>query len=89
MNVQYIAFLLCIFKDYMYLYTKVSYKAQLYVIMYNLCYIKAINSDNVGIKLHNFARYSDKVYCANIGFVFYKIGLLIGLVLYLRCKSIP
>lgn len=64
MNVQYIALLLCIFKDYMYLHTKVSYKAQLYVIMYNLCYIEAINSDNVGIKLHNFTRYSDKVYCA-------------------------
>ena len=48
----------------MYLYTKVSYKAQLYVIVYNLCYIKAINSDNVGVMLHNFARYSDKVYCA-------------------------
>jgi hypothetical protein len=43
---------------------KVPYKAQLYVIMYNLCYIKVINSDNVGIMLHNFARYSDKVYCA-------------------------
>jgi hypothetical protein len=71
MNVQYIAYLLCIFKDYMYLHTKVSYKAQLYVIMYILCYIKVINSDNVGIKLHNFARYSDKVYCANIAFVFY------------------
>ena len=54
MNVQYIALLLCIFKDYMYLHTKVSYKAQLYVIMYNLCYIKAINSDNVGVMLHNF-----------------------------------
>ena len=50
---------------------KVSYKAQLYVIMYILCHIKVINSDNVGVMLHNFARYSDKVYCANIGFVFY------------------
>ena len=48
----------------MYLYSKVSYKAQLYVIMYILCYIKVINSDNVGVMLHNFARYSDKVYCA-------------------------
>jgi hypothetical protein len=71
MNVQYIAYLLCIFKDYMYLYSKVSYKAQLYVIMYILCYINVINSDNVGIMLHNLARYSDNVYCANIGFVFY------------------
>jgi hypothetical protein len=43
---------------------KVSYKAQLYVIMYNLCYIKVINSDNVGVMLHNLARYSDNVYCA-------------------------
>ena len=47
------------------MHTKVSYKAQLYAIMYNLWHIKAINSDNVGIKLHNFARYSDKVYCAS------------------------
>jgi hypothetical protein len=54
--VQYIAFLLCIFKDYMYLYSKVSYYTQLYVIVYNLCYIKAINSDNVGIMLHNLTR---------------------------------
>ena len=71
MNVQYIALLLCIFKDYMYLYSKVSYKAQLYAFMIVLCYIKAINSDNVRVMLHNFARYSDKVYCANIAFVFY------------------